>query len=152
MQSKAPRTWALINARHRRPVHPSSTETFGFASSGPLGTGSPSLPASHPAPRAATNSAPRPEQNGNNRKTYPIPFRTDKTPNRSKIPLSPATCRPPKCKSFFCISNASSFRFSKKGKKCPSFKNFFLLFKMGKRETGEKIWSVTREERQDGEA
>lgn len=65
---------------------------------------------------------------------------------------SPATCRPPKCKSFFCISNASSFRFSKKEKKMFLFKIFSSFFEMGKRETGEKIWSVTREERQDGEA
>lgn len=32
------------------------------------------------------------------------------------------------------------------------FKIFSSFFEMGKRETGEKIWSVTREERQDGEA
>lgn len=40
----------------------------------------------------------------------------------------------------------------KKEKKMSLFKEFSSFSEMGKRETGEKIWSVTREERQDGEA
>jgi hypothetical protein len=139
---------APTGARPARPISTSTTETFGSASRpgqvphgpGPGPSPGPGPPARAPGPGKMETIA-----------SFATPSEQTKHQIVRKFPALPRAA--PKMQKFFFFFAFQMHQVSvspkkEEKKKRSSCKNF----KMGKRQTGEKIWSVTREERQDGEA
>ena len=153
IKKKVPRTQALINARDRPTSPPQAPHKL--------------LVSPPPAPRHRVPQPARLAPSVSRRHKLGSQTRTkwkqsqnvsDSLPKRQNIKSlenSPIPCHvpPSKMQKFFCAFQMYQVSASlKKEKKMFLFKKFSSFFEMGKRETGEKIWSVTREERQDGEA
>lgn len=114
----------LISARHRQPGPPQHHINFWFCLPRVPGYRVPNLTVSVPAPRAGSKrfGSPRLAQNGNNCKTYPIPFQPDKQQIVRKYPIP---CHVPLAtkmqKFFFCYLEFHMHQVSfspKKAKKC----------------------------------
>lgn len=133
----------LISARHRQPGPPQHHINFWFCLPRVPGYRVPDLPVSAPAPRAGSKrlGSPRLAQNGNNCKTYPIPFQPDKQQIVRKYPIP---CHVPLVtkmqKFFFVILNFICIKFLFLQKRQKNVLKIFssFHFKMRKRETGGK--------------